>query len=373
MSKCDIINGNNCRKNLYVNGNFLVRNFCIYTNLENEVLPMRKNVQMIGTGVYIPKNKVYNEELDEHFNKLGLNAHNLMEHLGRRKRYFISEDENMVTMCKNAIDDCITKNEICMEKIEMVIVCTDTPEYLFPSNAVKLVGIYGEKLQNVRVAFDINCNCTGMVQGLDMVYKYMQGSDIKNALVVGCFCITPIALWTDTVVYATFADAAACIALTSNTKTEEQSRGFIDTETWVDASYHEYITYPKCGMSKVPLKAIEPNEKRLEWNPFNMDFISKQWYKIISKILARNSLKPDDINYYIFSQLSDVYNLETLKQLGVSEKKYYFLGKEYGYTGNTCPILCLNRMWDTYSKPGNKVIICTVGAGYSAIAVLYEF
>lgn len=330
-----------------------------------------KNIQMRGTGVYIPKNKVYNEDLDDHFDKLGLEAHGLMEHLGRRKRYFISEGENTITMCQNAIDNCVEKNNICLEEIEMLIVCTDTPEYLFPSNALKLVGLYGDKLKNVKVAFDLNSNCTGMIQGLDVVYKYMQGSDIKNALVVGCFCITPIALWTDTVVYATFADAAACVALTS--EMGEKPKGFLDTEVAVDASYHGYITYPKCGMSKVPLKAIEPNEKRLEWNPFNMDFIPEQWYNIITKILDRNSLKPDDIDYYIFSQLSDVFNEETLKLLGVSEEKYHFLGKEYGYTGNTCPVLCLNRMWDTYSKPGNKIIICTVGAGYSAIAELYEF
>lgn len=41
-----------------------------------------KNVVMDGTGVYIPPNKVYNEELDEHFEKIGLSAHNLMNHLG---------------------------------------------------------------------------------------------------------------------------------------------------------------------------------------------------------------------------------------------------------------------------------------------------
>ena len=58
--------------------------------------------------------------------------------------------------------------------------------------------------------------------------------------------------------------------------------------------------------------------------------------------------------------------METLKLLGISEddNKYYFVGKEYGYTGNTCPILCLNRLWDIYSKKGTKIIICTVGAGY---------
>lgn len=128
-------------------------------------------------------------------------------------------------------------------------------------------------------------------------------------------------------------------------------------------------------MAKVPLQAVMPNEKRLEWNPFPMDFIPGQWTNAITQILEKNSLNAKDIDYYIFLQLSDVYNMETLKLLGISEddNKYYFVGKEYGYTGNTCPILCLNRLWDIYSKKGTKIIICTVGAGYSIIVQLYEF
>lgn len=331
------------------------------------------NVMIEGTGVYIPANKVYNEQLDEHFEKRGLSAHSLMNHLGRRKRYFISEGENTITMSINAINDCVKKNNINLKEIEMVVVCTDTPEYLFPSDAMKIVGLYGEQLSNVKTAFTLNSNCTGMIQGIDVVYKYMKASDIKKALVVGCFCITPIALWTDTVVYATFADAAACVAL--RMEESERKRGFLDAKVSVNAGYHEYITYPKCGMSKVPLKAIEPNEKRLEWNPFPMDFIPQEWTKAIKEVLERNGLKADEIDYYIFSQLSDVYNTKTLDLLGISpdDKKYFFVGKEYGYTGNTCPILCLNRMWDMYSQPDTKIIICTVGAGYSIIVQLYQF
>lgn len=332
-----------------------------------------KNILIEGTGAYIPNNKVYNEQLDEHFEKRGLSAHSLMEHLGRRKRYFISDDETTITMCIEAIDDCISKHHLNLDEYEMLIVCTDTPEYLFPSNAMRIAGLYGEKMKNIKVAFDLNSNCTGMIQGLDVVYKYMQTSDITKALVVGSFCISPIALWSDTVVYATFADAAACVAL----KADEaiRKKGFIDTVVSVNASYHDYIKYPKCGMAKVPLQAIMPNEKRLEWNPFPMDFIPKQWENAISQILNKNELTANDIDYYIFSQLSDVYNMETLRLLGLSEEdnKYFFVGKEYGYTGNTCPILCLNRLWDIYSKEGTKIIICTVGAGYSIIAQLYEF
>ncbi len=263
------------------------------------------------------------------------------------------------------------KNHINLEDIEMLVFCSDTPEYASPSNALKLTGLYGEQMKNVHVAFDLNSNCTGMIQGMDIVHKYMMNSNIKNALVIGCFCISPITLWSDTVVYANFADAAACVAISA--EEEEEKRGFIDTEVYIDASYHQYVTYPKCGMSKVPLKSVQPNEKRLEWSPFSLDFVPEYWAKQIKLVLSRNSLNVDDVDYYIFSQLSDDYNMNTLKILGVGEEKYHFVGKEYGYTGNTCPVMCLNRMWDTYAVRGNRIIFCTIGAGYAIIVQLYEF
>ena len=83
-----------------------------------------RNVLIKGTGIYIPENKVYNEQLDEHFEKRGLNAHNLMEHLGRRKRYFISDNENTITMCQNAIEDCVKKHEIDLQSIELRSIVT---------------------------------------------------------------------------------------------------------------------------------------------------------------------------------------------------------------------------------------------------------
>lgn len=311
--------------------------------------------------------------MDEHFEKRGLNAHGLMNHLGRRKRYFISDGENTISMCQGAINNCIEKNNLNLNDYEMIIVCSDTPEYLSPSNAMKITGLYGDLLKNVKIAFDLNSNCTGMLQGLDIVNSYMKNSNIRKALVIGCFCITPVTLWSDTVVYATFADAAACVAV----RLEESNvkHGFLDTYTFLDANYHQYVTYPKCGMSRVPLKMVEPNEKRLEWNPFSMDFLPKKWADSIRLVLDRNQLNVDVVDYFVFSQLSDAYNVETLRLLGVNpdDDKYHFVGKEYGYTGNTCPIVCLNRMWDKYSKKGNKIIMCTVGAGYSVIVQLYEF
>lgn len=332
---------------------------------------MAQNILIRGTGVYIPEHKVYNEELNEHFAHQGLDASHLMQHLGRRKRYFISEEENAVTMCQNAVADCVKKHRIDLKETELIVFCSDTPEYLAPSNAMKLTGLYGDELKNVKIAFDLNSNCTGMILGMDVVSKYMKNSDISRALVLGCFCISPAALWGDTVVYANFADAAACVVLEK--VREDTERGILDTKVYVDASAHETVTYPKCGMSKMPLKKIEPNEKRLEWLPSPMDGIPEGLSHEIRCLLERNLLTPEDIDYFIFSQLSDAYNMETLKLLHVPEEKYHFVGGEYGYTGNTCPILCLHRMWDLYSAPGNRIVFCTYGAGFSLITQLYEF
>ena len=71
---------------------------------------------------------VNNSGLDEHFEKIGLSAHSLMNHLGRRKRYFISEGENAITMIQNAIDNCMKKNHLHLQDYEMLVVCTDTPD-----------------------------------------------------------------------------------------------------------------------------------------------------------------------------------------------------------------------------------------------------
>lgn len=334
------------------------------------------NVLMDGTGVYIPENIVYNEELERQFEKRGLTAKDRMDDLGRHKRYFISEGENAITMSQNAIDDCIHKNNFNIKEYEMLVVCTDTPEYLSPSNAMRIVGLYGDEMKNIKVAFDLNSNCTGMIQGIDIVSKYMKASNIRKALVVGTYCISPIAVWSDTVVYGTFGDAAACVSL-SMVK-EEEKRGILDNEVLVDAKYYGSVQYPKCGMAKAPLNAIMPNEKRMDWNFYNLDmedFIPQNVAETIKKVLNRNAMEVDEIDYFVFSQLNDTCNKETLKLLGVNAEdgKYDFIGKDYGYTGNTCPILCMNKYWNKYTKPGKKVMICTFGAGHSVIAQLYKF
>lgn len=323
-----------------------------------------------GTGMYTPANKFYNEFFISHFDDLGLPSEGLMNHLGRRKRYLASEGETVITMASNAVKDALKKLNMDPSELDMIVFVTDTPEYTIPSQALQLVDIIGAK--HVHMAFDLNSNCTGMIVAMEITKTYMSTrKDIKKAAIVGGFHISSIVNKCDTVVYPNFGDASAAIIL-ENVETDEE-KGFIDCESYLDASYFQNVTYPKCGLSNITSEAVNVTSKKLEWNPFDFSFISDVWNELIRKVLGRNGLETKDVDYYILPQLSDFDNMKTLTKLGVKEDKYFFLGKEYGYTGNTCPIIVLNRMWNIIAQAGKRVVFCTVGAGFSANAMLYKF
>lgn len=331
---------------------------------------MYQNIVICGTGVYVPPHKVYNEFFVEHFHKLGIEAEPTMEYLGRRKRYFADAGESSLTMGGKAAKNVLEKLDMDPEELDMIVFVSDTPEYTAPTNALKLNKMLGAK--NAHTVFDMNCNCIGMLTAIDVVSRYVQSKTrIKNIMIVGSFFVSSVVNTKDSLVYPTFADSAAAVILKN--VSEETQRGFMDSTVFTDSNYHNTVLMPACGNSRIREDSVDDDEKKLEWKPFDFSFLSDNWSTIIERLLERYELKPNDIDYYIFSQFSDPDNLLTLESMGVSEGKYIFVGKEYGYTGVTSPIVALNRAWNEVAKPGNKVVFCSVAAGYSMTALYYVF
>ena len=334
---------------------------------------MYTNIIMKKPGIYIPKKKVYNDYYIKHFDRMGLKCEGLLNHLGRMKRHFAKKGETSLHMAIEATLNCLENNKVNIEEIDMIVYASDTPEYIVPSNAIMIVEEI--KANNVQLAFDFNSNCTSMLSAIEMAKNTMTlNPKIKKAIVVGSFKSSMISRKDDTVAYANFGDAASAIIL--ERIEEETKRGFLDLEMDLMSYYSQYTHFPKCGMDNLLNdKNLKRIEGRLEWIPFDSKFIPDKWTEMIKSILERNEMTAQEIDYYVFSALSNFDNMKTLDNLGINEddKKYYYFGTEYGYTGCTCQALCLYRKWDDIAKPGNKIILCTVGAGGSFIAQLYKF
>lgn len=334
---------------------------------------MYKNVHIIGVGTYHPKRQLDNEYFIEHFKEYKLESHaeSLMDKLGRETRTLAEEGETSVTMAVEAAKTALTNANISSSEIDMIISVSDTPEYLSPCCAL----LIKNKLMayNASSVFDVNCNCIGMITGMDIAARYLK-TDMKynKVLVVGSLLISPLARKDDMVAYGCSADGAAAVILERREESEE--RGVLGSRMYTDDSYHWSITMPACGMSNIPDDSIDPEDKKMLWKPFDFSFLSEKWTETITKLLAEHNYNSKDVCHYLMSQFSRADLELTVSRLGANMDKAIFVGTKYGYTGCTSPIMALDdRLKQEKFNKDDLVIFCSVASGYTIGALLYKW
>lgn len=329
------------------------------------------NVKIKDIAVYYPYNVVGNEHFIEHFEAIDVDVNGLMTHLGREQRYLADEEETSLTMAFEACNKVLRYANVSAECIDMIILSSETPEYTTPSNALKLNHMLGAK--NAHIVYDINNNCIGMLTALDLASTYAKTKkNIKNILVVGTLLISSVVNQNDPITYPNFADSAAAVLL--EVVEEDEKRGFIDSKFFTDSNYHNSIVMPACGYSKIYDDKLSEESKRWSWNPFDFSFLPEKWSELILDVLRNDDLKPADIDHFVFSQFSKPDTIKTLEMLNVDCENFSYVGDEFGYTGTTSPIFGLRsaiRLGKV--KEGSKVILCSVGAGYTMCCLLYKF
>lgn len=336
------------------------------------------NIVIKGVGKYIPlKYKLDNDFFITHFRKQNMECSGLLKSQERKVRYYAGKEESSLSMGIEAAKEVIKKTNIPCRDIDMIIFCTNTPEYTSPTNALKVSEAL--KTKNAHRVFDINCNCTGFLVGIDNAVSIMKNDgNVKTTLVVGAEIFSTIVNYHDTVTFPTFGDSGAAIILQK--EYGEETKGFIDVEYYTDTNYHNNIVFPKAGNSNVLMSKDKlPNkERRLMWEPFKYDFGST-YVKLSEKLFEKNNINADNIKYWCFSQFDPKSNKKALKLLGNKELNgYVYVGDKYGYTGNTSPLLALDEI---YNNLGNDMepphedymMFASVAAGLSFIALLYKF
>lgn len=331
-----------------------------------------ENINLISTGVYHPKNKVDNQYFINHFNSLGMEVSGLLKHLERESR-FLSDvpDETVITMGYEASIRALKEADIDIQDIDLLVFATDTPEYTSPTNAVKVLDMFGGV--KIQMAYDTNTNCLGMLTAIDQASRIMMTNKrFKKALVIGSILFSSVSSKNDIISYSNFGDAAAAVVLEKSI--EDEKRGFLDSVHVSQTSESKNILMPKIGFSKVIRDGIENEEdNKWSWEPFDGSFISDAWVELINELTDDNGLKPSDINHLIFSQFTLPDTRLTLEKLGLDESRTTYVGNEYGYTGTTSPILALDRALKTKKiNSGDYITLASMGSGSLISALLFR-
>lgn len=334
-----------------------------------------QNINIISTGIYHPSNRVHNDYFINHFNEMGIEVEGLLNHLEREYRYISNDpNETVITMGYKASISALEEANLNIKDIDLLIFATDTPEYTSPSNAIKVLEMLGGSDIRIKMAYDTNSNCLGMITALDQASRIlMTNKRFKRALVVGGILFSSVGSPNDSVSYANFGDAAAAVVLE---KVEEnEKRGFIDSIHLAQTAECNNILMPRAGYSKVIKGEIEnEDDKKWSWEPFDGNFISDVWVDLIKQIAEDNEIKAKNINHLIFSQFTIPDARLTLEKLDIDKNRTTYIGNEFGYTGTTSPIIALDRALKLGKiKKNDYVTLSSMGSGSVVTVLLFRF
>lgn len=322
--------------------------------------------RIIGTGSYVPEKILTNGDLSQ---ILGEDVNEFVENtLGIRERRVCAPEESTADLAEAAAQAALQDAGIKAEELDLIVLATDTPEYLSPGTSVVVQYRIGAKRAGT---MDINAACAGFVTALDTAGKYIAAdANYNKVLVIGAYAMTKYLDWTEKKTATIFADGAGAVVLSSSDRP-----GLLAAKLMADGSYHDYLGL-YAGGTKFPV-----NEKILREGYLNKVRFAKRfppevnhegWPRIVREVLAQAQLTLDEVPLLLFTQV----NLSSIKivmeNLGLPMSRTHTIMHKWGYTGSACiPMVLDDTVKAGRLNAGDNVILCASGGGLNmACAVL---
>ena len=169
--------------------------------------------RIVGTGSYLPKQVVTNAD----FAKRGLDTNDvwIRERTGIAQRHIAEKEQTSSDLALAACRNALQAADLQPGDIDLIVVATSTPDYVFPSTACLLQAKLGIK---GGAAFDVQAVCSGFVYGLATADAFIRSGANKKALVVGAEVFSRILDWSDRATCVLFGDGAGAVVLTASEK-----------------------------------------------------------------------------------------------------------------------------------------------------------
>ena len=313
---------------------------------------------------YFPEGILTNEMISKEFP--AWNPVKIEEKIGVVQRHIVSENETSLDLAYNAASKILEKYD--KNKIGFVILCTQSPEYLLPTTACVLQSKLGLG-KNVG-AFDFNLGCSGYIYGLALSKSLIMANITKSVLLVMSETYTKYINDLDFANRSIFGDAATATIIEYDEK--EYIHEFV---FGTDGEGASNLIIPNGGArNKYNKDSIleEVNGNKRTDNDLFMNgpeifnFTIATIPKLVNDVLEKNNLEVSDVDYFIFHQ-ANKFMLDYLrKKLKVPTEKFYNNIMNTGNTvSSTIPIALKDCLENDVIKPGDKVLLCGFGVGYS--------
>jgi 3-oxoacyl-[acyl-carrier-protein] synthase III len=329
-------------------------------------------------GVHLPATRVDNAEIirrvraafrgtNDEFTKIASAIEHVFGLCKTRVRYLEPEVRpGMVAdYAVAAAQQCLEVNGVSLDEVDLVICGGIARQYFEPATAMEIAAKLGLERTH---AFDVTAACVGHLEAIQAAAGYLTLHDhYRTALVCTSELSGPYLSYDIQGVRdlqmktagLTIGNAAACMLLRSKPFPGGGIRlRAINTFTAPD---HWHLCQVPIGGTLVS-SSVE------------LMRLGKYIPPWVFERLAALSLRPDDIDHYIFHQPSEVMVRKILADIGVDPEKGVYTHALYGNTASASVGVTYRHLLEERTvKPGDKIVLGSAAAGYSMVMATGEW
>jgi 3-oxoacyl-[acyl-carrier-protein] synthase III len=307
--------------------------------------------RIAGTGSYLPERVMTNDELAA---RLDTSDAWIRSRTGIVRRHIAAESQASSDLALRASAPALEAAGVEASEIDLIVVATSTPDYVFPSTACLLQAKLGVK---GCAAFDVQAVCTGFVYALATADSFIRSGQYKRALVVGAEVFSRILDWNDRATCVLFGDGAGAVVLVGGAKP-----GVHASVLHADGSQVDMLSVPGnvCGGRILGSPYLQMNGQGV------FKYAVKVLEESARETVAAAGLTMSDVDWLIPHQANARILEATARKLGLPQEKLVVTVDHHGNTSAASVPLALDEFVRAGRiRPGQRLLLQGVGGGFT--------
>ncbi|MCR4414979.1 MAG: beta-ketoacyl-ACP synthase 3 [Thermoguttaceae bacterium] len=319
-------------------------------------------VVLRGIGGYLPSRIVTNAELVQGFPQVA--EEYVYQVTGIRQRRWAAEGEKPSDMAYAAALEAIRHAGVAVREIDAIVVATTTPDFAMPSTACVLQ----DRLGRVGIpAFDVNAACSGWLYAVAVAQGLILSQTVRNALVVGVELQSRLLDAADRSALFLFGDGAGAAILAAGTSGHRLGPAILGADS----------RGLRLARRSTPGYLVADSQPDLDpWIRIDgaalFRVATEGFIQIIRQSIARAGWTPEETRWVVPHQANSRILKAVARRSGVPFNRFYINMEHVGNTSSASIPLALSEIAPTL-QTGDKLILCSVGAGVTTAAVSLEW
>ncbi len=326
---------------------------------------MPRYATIIGTGHYLPPNELSNARFKEILGQVDPKLPSVVDKFEAssniKTRWHAPDDWATSDLAVEAAKDALQDAGIKPEDVDMIILGTDSPDYITPATSA----VVQHKLGAVKAGtFDVGCACASFPTGLNIAAGLIATNPhIRYVLVIGAYMMHKLADWHKDVTAFFYGDGAGAAVLTAADKP-----GFVSSTFFADGSYHKHWgIYSGGTYEPATVESVQAGRSQVRLiTPFPSSVNNDGWPARMRELAKNGNFDLKEVDLAIFTQVRLNSIQLVMETLGLPIEQAHWIMDTWGYTGSAClPMAFDDARQAGKVKPGDLVTFVGSGVGYN--------